>query len=180
MAFDFKTIRSWLSDYAGQLKKLRADIEKLEIEREDVLFAPLVQADVRAALVKWVADQGGMYQDTLKKNLSSLVSNRQTIEDASLFSQFMHYTPIMRTGNGSNGLSNNENDRALAGLFGDTLIKSIDATLSQMEWPKEGMSGADRTRKLAELDKKLEALRAEEKSFVAAAADTGMNVEAIE
>lgn len=180
MAFDFKSIKSWLSDYAGQLKKIRTDIDELELQRENVLFAPPVQADVRAALVSWVEGQRGTYQDALKKNLTGLVSNRHTIENPERFSKFMLHMPFMRPASTVGGLNNGDNDRAICGLFGDVLIKSIDATLSQIEWPKDGMGAVDRTRRLAELDKKLEALRAEERSFVAAASDTGINVEAIE
>lgn len=180
MAFDFKSIKSWLSDYAGQLKKIRADIEALEVQRENVLFAPPVQADVRASLVSWVEGQRGTYQDALKKNLTGLASNRHVIETPEMVSKFMLATPFMRPAGTMGGFNNGDNDWAICGLFGDVLIKSIEATLSELEWPKDGMSAADRTRRLAELDKKLEALRAEERSFVAAAADTGINVEAVE
>lgn len=180
MAFDFKTIKTWLSDYAGQLKKIRSDIERLEVEREDVLFAPTVQADVRAALVEWIERQRDTYQTELRKNLASLAGNRQLIEDSGMVSKFMLANPFMRPAPTVGGYGNGDNDYALAGLFGDVLIKSIDATLNQIEWPKDGLSAADRARRLDELDKKLKALRAEEQAFVSAATDTGINVTAVE
>ena len=178
--FDFGTIKKMLGSYAGELKKLRAQIEALEIQREDILFAPPVLADVRAAMVGWIESTRSTYQATLKQSLTTLASQRNTVEDPALFARMMLQTPFMRPSNNNGGYNNGENDRALCGLFGDLLIKSIDATLSQLEWPKDGLSTAERTRCLAEMDKKLEALRADEKGLVSAASDVGVNVEAVE
>lgn len=180
MALNFKSIQTWLADYAGQLKKLRADIEDLEVQREDVLFAPPAQADVQAALASWVESQRSTYQDALKKNLTNLATNRHLIETPEMVSRFMVAAPFMRPASTAGGFHNRDNDQAICGLFGDAIIKSISTTLSQLDWTKDGMSAADRVRRLVELDKKLETLRAEERSFVAAAADTGISVEAVE
>lgn len=178
--FDFGTMKKMLGSYAGELKKLRTQIETLEIQREDILFAPTVPADVRDAMVGWIESTRSTYQATLKKSLTILASERNAVEDPALFARTMLQTPLMRPSNSNGGHSNGENDRVLCGLFGDLLIKSIDATLSQLEWSKDGLSTADRKRRLVELDKKLEALRADEKSLVSAASDVGVNVEAVE
>lgn len=172
--FDFSSIKKMLGSYAGELKKLRADIEALEIEREDVLFAPLAQSDVRVAVVGWIESTRNTYQASLKKSLTSVATQRNVIEDPDLFSKWTQGTPFVSSGN------NGETDRAICGIFGDVLIKSIDATLNQMEWSKDCLPSAERTKRLAVLDKKLQALRTDEKSFVSAANDVGVNVESVE
>lgn len=180
MAFDFKTIKTWLNDYAGQLKKIRVDIEALEVEREDVLFAPPVQGDVRAALVRWVEGQRDAYQATLTQNLTSLAGQRNVIEAPDMLAKAMFQHPFMRVADTTSAFARGDNDRVICGLFGDLMLKSIDSTLNQIEWPKEGLSATDRARRLEELDKKLKALRAEEQAFVSAATDTGIDVTAVE
>lgn len=178
--FDFSSIKKMLGSYAGELKKLRADIEALEIEREDVLFAPTAQSDVRTAMVGWIESTRDTYQATLKQNLTKVAVQRNLIEDPELFSKWVQATPFVRTENNNGGYSSGETDKAICGLLGDVLIKSIDTTLNQMEWSKDSLTTAERTKRLAALDKKLEALRADEKSFVSAANDVGVNVESVE
>lgn len=177
--FDFRSIKNMLGNYADELKKLRAQIEALEIEREDVMFAPPVLSDVRAAMVGWIESMRGSYQATLKMSLASLAAQRDVVEGPGLFAKVMLQTPLMHPSTISGRPTNGENDRALCGLFGDVLIKSIDATLNQLDWPQGGLSTVDRNRRLEELDKKLEALRADEQGLVSAAGDVGLNVEAV-
>lgn len=178
--FDFISIKKMLGSYAGELKKLRAEIEALEIEREDVLFAPPAQSDVRAAIVGWIESTRNTYQATLKNILTNVAAKRNLIEDPDLFSKWVQATPFVPTENNNGGYDNGKTDRAICGIFGDVLIKSIDATLNQMEWSKDCLTSAERTKRLAVLDKKLEALRADEKNFVSAANDVGVNVESVE
>lgn len=112
----------------------------------------------------------------------AFVLPRETIGDDAERIVFQSDNAVENTfkSKGTSAFSSGENDRAICGLFGDVLLKSIDATLNQIEWPKDGLSAADRARRLGELDKKLEALRAEEQAFVSAATDTGINVAAVE
>lgn len=145
--FDFKSIKKMLGNYAGELKKLRADIEVLEREREDVLFAPPAQPDVRAAMAAWVESHRSAYQGKLQKELLELAGSRHKLEQNAMVAKT---TAVYRPASGEQFLGGL--DRVMCGIFGDVLIKSIDDTLSRLDWPKESLSAAERTRRLAGLD----------------------------
>jgi hypothetical protein len=173
--FDFGSIKKMLGNYAGELKKLRAGIEVLECEREDVLFAPPAQSDVHAVMVKWVESHRTAYQSKLQKELHAMTSSRFALEGENTIAAKV---PMYRPASGEQFLGGL--DRAMCGMFGDVLIKSIDATLGQIEWSKDCLGTTERARRLAALDEKLAALRVEEAKLVSAASDVGVDVSAIE
>lgn len=180
--FNFGLIRKTLSDYAKALRDIRLEIESLERQREDLLFTPASKTDVRVAMRAWVDGNRSRYVSLLQKDFAVLANSRKQLEDPSAVAQRMAINPLVETPPTSMHVVRERAgiDFAVCGLFGDALLKSIDAVLDGMQWPDNALSNSDRVSKLNELDAKLERLKAEEQKMVDVATKEGLVVDALE
>ena len=174
--FDFGIIKKALAGYGDNLKKLRREIEVLQQEREDVMFAPPTCADARAAMAAWVESQAKVYRASIIPGLTALAANRLSIEDPARFNEHILRLPLIHKK--VYGPVDGPIDLFICALLGDVLIKAFDEFLEKMPQPANALSHEDRSRKLEQIDKKLSTLRETEQKMIAAAAEAGMTVEA--
>jgi hypothetical protein len=182
--FDFASIKKTLANYAGTLKKVRDEIEKLEQEREDVAFAPPSKADVKSAVANWVQSMADGYRRDLVTVLTA-TAGRKAADDPAVFQRAMEVTPLFYQpgiGEGMHGpvpvLSGL--DRAMCGLFAPVILEAINRALDGSSWQDASpYSRPERAARIAEIDARLSELRSQEVSLVAAATEAGVNVEAV-
>lgn len=173
--FDFGLIKKALAGYGDSLKKLRREIEAIQKEREDVLFAPTTRADARAAMVAWIESQAKIYRGSITQGLNELAMNRHAIEDPTRFNEAISRLPLVHKR--AYGPVDGPIDLFVCALLGDVLIKAFDEVLEKMPQPADALSHEDRKRRLEQIDAKLADLRATEQKMVTAAADAGMTVD---
>ena len=173
---DFGMIKKALAGYGDSLKKLRREIEAVQQEREDVLFAPTTRADARAAMAGWVESQAAVYRESTTKGLRDLAANRHVIEDAARFNESISRLPLVHKR--AYGPVDGPIDLFVCAVLGDVLMKEFDKVLEKLPQPVDALSHEERKRKLEQLDARLAGLRETEQKMVDAAAEAGMTVEA--
>lgn len=171
--FDAIFTRS-LKGFATELRQIRTDIEKLERQREDVLYAPTCRADVAAALTSWATRRSADYTAYLGKALKQLQDVPGVAGDPLQVDQRMRDWGL--TGDHREAY-HSDIDRALAGLFGNLLAESLQKTIADMPWPEAGLPQSERAGAVAVIDAKLSKLRAAELKLVASAEAAGISVE---
>lgn len=176
--FDFKSIKKSLQGVAAHVREIRKEIEKLKREREDVACAPASREDVKKMTLAWMDLRAADYQDKLRVTMGEAIKRASSSQpgegvgpQAMTLVGAWHQIGGVAPGPVSV-------DGALCAFFGQTLADSVCKVIDQMKWPAaEGLPLAERAKKLASLDQKIDALVAEERDLVSSARSAGITLE---
>ncbi|CAG9932432.1 hypothetical protein [Candidatus Nitrotoga arctica] len=175
MAFDFQFFAKSLKGFAAELSQVRNNIEKLEREREDILYAPACRSDVTAGMTAWAERRRVEYAGRLEKILRALINVPGTASDPAQVDVRLRTAGL--SGDGIQ-LHHIDIDLAMAGLFGNLLKESLQKTIDALPWPANaGLPMSQRGNEVANIDAQLIKLRATEAKLVDDAKSAGINVE---
>jgi uncharacterized protein len=171
---DFSLFSRSIKSFATDLQKLRRDIELLEREREDVLFAPANRADVKAALGAWIQRRQAAYRDRFAIVVARLQNDAQMSTDPHAVDRHMQTTPLLST---AGHVAAVDLDTAMAGMCAEQMQAALQEALNG-KWPEgEGLPNAEREAAVAKIDAKLQKLRKQHDDLVAEAAKHGLQVD---
>lgn len=166
--FNFSTLRKSLQDFSAQVHSLRADIERLQRQREDVLSAPAAKADVKAIFNDWFVQREKDFTEMWSGHLTGVFRKPGNFKDPARAAQHLAVFAVQR--NANNGADLKSMDIALCALFGAALKPQLWKMIDAVDLPNEGLPLAERARKIEDLDAQLDRLKAEEAELVQAAA----------
>lgn len=180
--FDFRTVRSTLTNYAEAVKKLRLQIEALEQRREDILYAPPARTDVRAALAAWINRSTSEFEQHLVKGLHAVEKMAELNQaggngpagDGTVRSVAQLFT--FHVAHSSREVQNGGFDRAMCALLGPAILALVEKTLDGIDWPDTAVALSEREKMVAEIEEQLKKLRKEEDTLLAAGREAGLSV----
>lgn len=179
----FDAFKSTLSKYSNTLKSVREQIDRIEIEIEDVHFAPIAKEDVQAAFRGWVMREGIEWRRLLGDRLAALRDQPITLNDPDRLAKSMHEHGLLLLGAPPVGQAFFEPrllQRSLIGMFEEPISKAIDSALDGLEWAPGAINLKDRQAKLKTLNEKLAELKATEAELVKQAMEVGIDPSGIE
>jgi hypothetical protein len=153
-------LKTHASEFASELKKLRASIEQLQRDREDLMTAPCTKEDAKELVRAWIADQSRDYRQSLLEQLSGLANHA-----AGTVGKPSGPIPL---GLAQHGMSAQLFGRAICTLFGDALYTSLESIIDKMAWAANALPIAGRADAIAKLDARLGGLIEEEQSLAKA------------
>lgn len=175
MGFDFQFFAKSLKGFAAELSQVRNNIETLEREREDILYAPACRSDVIAGMTAWAERRRVEYAGHLEKILRTFINVPGAVSDPAQVDAQLRTTGLSGD---QIGLHHIEVDLAMAGLFGNLLKDSLQKTIDALPWPANaGLPMSQRDGEVAKIDAQLIKLRATEAKLVNDAKSAGINVE---
>lgn len=180
----FDAFKSTLSKYSSTLKSVREQIDRIEIEIEDVHFAPIAKEDVQAAFRGWVMREGIEWRRLLGDRLAALRDQPITLNDPDRLEKSMHEHGLLLLGAprgpGQVFFEPRLLQRSLIGMFEEPISKAIDSALDGLEWAPGAINLKDRQAKLQALNEKLAELKATEAELVKQAMEVGIDPSGIE
>jgi|GEM_PF-6497449 len=175
MGFDFKFFAKSLKGFAAELSKVRNNIESLEREREDILYAPACRSDVVAGMTEWAERRSVDYAEHLGKIVGTLINVPSAALDPAQVDARLKFVGL--SGDRVE-LHHNGVDLAIAGLFGNLLKESLQKSIAALPWPANaGLPMSQRSDEVAKIDAQLLKLRATEAGLIDDAKKSGINVE---
>lgn len=175
----FDAFKSTLSKYSSTLKGLREEIDRIELEIEDVHFAPIAKEDVQSAFRSWVTSEGTEWRRLLGDRLAALRDQPIAVNDPDRLAKSMHEHGLLllgaAPGPGQVFFEPKLLQRSLIGMFEEPIIKAIDAALDGLEWKPGAIKIKDRQEQLQTLNQKLAELKAKEAELVSQAREVGID-----
>lgn len=175
-AFDFSLLRKSMETVGGQLRSIRAELEKLRREHEDIANAPAARSDVKRAIAEWASQNRAGYLNLLAHTM------KPAIEKPSRLYHEGSVRVITATGGynqaGQVSLNALGVDRALCALMGPALVESMCKLVDELPWPEEGLPLAQRTAKLDALMSRIKSLEQQEAEITQTARSYGVVLEA--
>lgn len=158
-------------------RSVSSAIEQLLREREDVANARAHRSDVKRLFDEQFARWEQVYAKSLQQHLEPVVRSLGSFagpERAENASRYLSVTSIQP------GLSQSPTprslDMALFALLGAQLKPAFYAAIDALDWTGEGLPMAERAAKLADIDRRLDALKREELELVQALAEAGLTL----
>lgn len=180
----FDAFKSALSKYSSTLMEVRKQIDRIELEIDDVMFAPLAKEDVKSAFRSWVMREGIEWRRLLGDRLSPLRDQPIVLNDPDRLAKSMHDHGLLllgaMPGPGQVFFEPRLLQRSLIGMFEEPISKAIDAALDGLEWQPGAINFEDRQAKLKALNAKLAELKATEAELVKQGMDVGIDPSGIE
>ena len=172
--FDFLGIGKTLKNFAGELAGVRAQIEVLTREIEDIQFAPAGIDDVTRALENWARSNSTKYREYLQSVLTGLVNRPRILADGTEVWRHLSSMEIMPEPSMHRPLSR---DIQLCGLLGpDAFVALMKTQMQSMDWPAPGLPIAAREEAVKALEQKIIKLRASEAALIRSAETAGLTV----
>lgn len=175
--FDFGLLKKNIQDVAGHVRQIRAQIEALRREREDVAGAASARDDVKRMVKEWVQQQSTEYQAKLRVTMfDALVKPANLVAHNGVHREMTVAGAYQKLGGLASG--GGAVDGALCTFFGPQLIDGLCKAIDTMEWPaEEGLPLAERAKRLEKIDGDLARLTREETALVQTARDAGVVLE---
>lgn len=173
MQFDFSAIRKSVQGLAGQASALRAQIETLKREREDILHAPVARKDMQLMIERWIDRRKDDYLAQLRVTLESAFANPDQAQD---HGRANHKMTLVGVPSYQEGLT--EGGRAVEGalctFFGDNIKHGLEKAFKAMDWPEGGLPFKERCEAIKKLDVKIGDLSKQEADLVTTARSAGI------
>jgi hypothetical protein len=170
------TIRQALTLFTDELQGLRKQIEKLQQEREDLLAQPAARADIVNVLHQWVDLQRAQFLRSFRQRLQSDIE-RPSLDLTDTERVRRHAASSFYGVVTGNPGDLRAVDTVLAGLFGGLLKSAISTAVEELPWPAApGLPAAERAKRVASIDKQLDALLAKERDLMQAAAQARITI----
>lgn len=191
--FDFdkftQAVRGAVASYSKTLASVREDIDRAEGELEDAMYAPLAKSDVRALMIKWIEGHRATHQAQMVEHFAAIAPNWRLGKDAGVFEDHMRTRPLFQQSRldlaptagamvaqstDSAVLSARRVEMMLCGVFGEHLLKVVDAALEATPWPAGALTSSERDRRVTVAKAKLTQLRKAEADLLRAAKEAGL------
>lgn len=180
----FDAFKSTLSKYSSTLKGVREEIDRIELEIEDVMFAPIAKEDVQSAFRSWVMGESIEWRRLLGDRLAKLQDQPLILNDPDRLAKSMHDHGLLllgaSPGPGQTFFEPKLLQRSLIGMFEEPISKAIEASLDGLEWKPGAINLKDRQAKLQTLNEKLAELKANEAELVRQAREVGIDPSGVE
>jgi hypothetical protein len=172
--FDFKLFKKALGDYSQTLRTVRSQIDAVETEIENCLFA-------RA----WISTEAAEWRRLLIDRLASVQKNAELMANPDKLASDMKLSNLLMMGAHSGALYQGHVDakylqRSMIGMFEEPMWKAIESALDGLTWQPGAMTIEDRAEKLKTLREQLSKLRAQEAQLVKDAEDVGIDASGVE
>lgn len=175
----FDAFKNTLSKYSNTLKEVRAEIDRIEVEIEEVVFAPIAKEDVKSAFRAWVMTEGIEWRRLLGDRLAKQINDPHSLNDPDKLAKSMHDHGLLLLGAGLGPgqvfFEPRLLQRSLIGMFEETIGKAIETALDGLEWPPGAIKLKDRQERLQALNSKLAELKATEADLVSQAQEVGID-----
>lgn len=174
--FDLSAIRKSVRDVAARVRELRGEIEQLRRERDIIETAPSARADVKAALQRQVQAGSERYAELLRDHLEPMIRNVRLLSDPKRAAG--SFSMVGATARRDATPTPQSTDLVFYAVAGELVSTALGRVVDAMEWPgDEGLPMAQRAVKLADLDRRIADLVAQEQQLVADASDVGLILE---
>jgi uncharacterized protein (UPF0335 family) len=170
MANLFGDIKKALQGVSGQVKSLRAEIERLQRERETVAAAPAARQDVKDMVRAWVTRRGEEHLGRMRQVLGNGIINPKDLRPGGGF-----HPDITLSANSATRSA----DGPMCAFFGATVIDAMTRAIDLMEWPAPGpgLPLKERAQVIAKLDREIAGLVEQEREMLADARAAGVILE---
>ncbi|MFB1487415.1 MULTISPECIES: hypothetical protein [unclassified Thiocapsa] len=176
-------LRAALGKATGDFSALRASVERLKQEREDVAAAPTNRVDIIDALNLRIDGAAAHYREALDRQLDHFAGigpsyvarhlDLERSEETGLFHLLRHY----KTWDAPRKLETRRSvsDAALCFFVGPETIKAkLAERVAALRIPNEGLPAAAREKRLEELDRQIEKAEGELQAIRDAAREAGL------
>jgi hypothetical protein len=175
----FDAFKSTLTKYSDTLKGVRSEIDRIEVEIENVMFAPIAKEDVQSAFRSWVSREGIEWRRLLGDRLASLQEQPIVLNDPDRLAKSMHDHGFLmlgaKPGAGQVFFEPRLLQRSLIGMFEEPISKAIESALDGLEWKPGAIKLKDRQEQLQTLNQKLAELKTKEAELVSQAREVGID-----
>jgi hypothetical protein len=183
--FDFKLFKKALGDYSQTLRTVRSQIDAVETEIENCLFAPVAKEDAKKVFRAWISTEAAEWRRLLIDRLASVQKNAELMANPDKLASDMKLSNLLMMGAHSGALYQGHVDakylqRSMIGMFEEPMWKAIESALDGLTWQPGAMTIEDRAEKLKTLREQLSKLRAQEAQLVKDAEDVGIDASGVE
>lgn len=172
--FDFASLRRSIQSIEERLKKLRIEINDKQRQRNAILGAPLCKDDVKQMLASWVQASADQHVKSLQESLTRMGRDPRGFS-AQLTQQSAPRLFGAVSGYGQEP-SASDMDKALCGLFGAELVRTLGEVVDRMEWPQQGLPMSQRQAAADKIERDLAELMREEEDLMNQAAEAGITL----
>lgn len=167
--FDFLKLRESVAGLGVQLTAVRRQIEETKQQIESVIYAPAHPDDILTAATKWIKKKEAKYEDHFVDRIFNNFKNKPgRFETEEFYNDDLRYSVV----------SGDASDIFFIGLIGaERIISIFKEHIAKIPATEHGLRNAERGPALAELEKKMQKLRAEESKLVKGAADAGLSIQ---
>lgn len=178
--FDFSSAKNVIQNLVGHVRGLDGQIEALRREREEVAAAPPTKGEVIDQLSDYLARGAVEFQKNFARDLDQLLRKRDNFPklttvagDVFAVQNAIHVLDCAPIGNAPSIASLGN---AMFYFLGDVMKSSVEARVNEMPWPAGALDASTRAKRLAELDKKIGALEAEQSKLAQEARAAGISL----
>jgi hypothetical protein len=160
-----------VQDLQSGLRAVRAQLEAAQREREEIATAPTCRSDVKANFGRWIDGCAAEFDENLKRQMATMLRKPHAFEDLKSQTALNCMGVLSVSPAGGTGPTPRSVDVALMALLGPSLKTELYRVIDRLEWPSaEGLPMLERKQKIAELDRRIDKLLAEESELVQLAA----------
>jgi hypothetical protein len=172
--FDFGALKAAVEKLGETRASIRSEIETLQTERESIAGAPPTKAEIKAAIAAYVNREASEFNKRFKGKIEALAAKPGLVLDSDRSRALMRITGTMCKPDEL--LTDRALDCVMAFGMRGPLISSLQAAVDELDI-NEGLPMAERASRLAQIDRKIEALLGRERELVEAARSAGFAVE---
>ena len=171
---DFASIKNSVHLIGDRLKVIRVEINDKQRERLAITSAPLCKSDLKDMLSARVEQSNRTYVEALESALTKFAANPRNFEVAPNDQSAPRLVGALAAwGHEPSSL---DVDKAVCGLFGIELLKTLHSVVDRMDLPNTGSPMSRRKAEVEKIDRKLHELLQEETSLIEQAADAGITL----
>lgn len=172
---DILKIKSAIRGLSDHVSGLRKNKETLLRKREDIALAPGTKEDVIAMFHGYIDDQARRYPALLRVAIETTLAYGRDPQKGPGGGPQLSVLNIARE-NLQSAAGMPDFERAMFYVFRSGIKKAVSDAINEMEWPREALPLADRAAALADIDKKIAAIEADEKELNSAAVEAGVRI----
>lgn len=174
MKFDFNAFRKTVEDVGGQARALRADLERLKRQRDDLHAAPASKSDLKAAAKQFLSGLQTEFARVVRAQLDPFVRAPHKLADVETLKGRM--VLLGATGKPDAIATPRTMDVVLAGLLGPAITTAYLAEIDAMDF-EEGPTNAERAKRLELLDEAIAAAQTQLDDLTSTARGAGIVLE---
>jgi uncharacterized protein (UPF0335 family) len=174
--FDFSSLRQGVASLGGQVRDLRARIERMKRERDDLIAAPAAKSDLKAAALQHLKAQESAYARVVAAQFATFIRRPERLNDPAMVAKQLGLLGATEKP-GVAVAGPQSMDVVLAGLFGPMVCQAYLAAIDALDY-EEGPTNAARAVRIAELDGEIQGLQGQLDELTATARGAGIVIEA--
>ena len=175
--FDFLKLKSEIASVGGNIRALRAEVEKLKRRREDLATAPVTREDMLRLMLSQVNEAALRYPQRLREAIDA--TTRCGVPSCtSLEGEPKHVGVFTVRRHASVDPKIHDVEASLCFILQPQLKAALERAVKGMPWPEGAQPLEGRVEAIEKLDKEIARLEAEEKEFRREAAAAGVAIAA--